>query len=163
MGTQAMQGAVAAMIQNWLADRPILSWGIAHPVWTLIGLAVLLLLSGGLLRAIAQMTEQLWVRLLQLPMRFGQWILAQLLQVFRRPFRSSAHANSEPTDILREELNLASLQDAHESLDSEQFYEILVRLEHLQQEQTLLLQDIKKLLLAQEHSSSVRRKQTVLS
>jgi hypothetical protein len=163
MGNQAMQGAVAAMIQNWLAGHPILNWGLAHPVWTLIGLAVLLLLSGGLLRAIAQMTEQLWIRLLQLPMRLGQWLLTQLLQRFRPPLHASVSADPEPIEILRAGFNIASIQDIHESFDSEQLYNILVRLEHLQQEQTLLLKDIKKLLLAQKRSGSVRRKQTVLN
>ncbi len=163
MGAQAMQGAVAAMIQNWLVDHPILNWGLTHPVWALIGLAVLFLLSGGLLRAIAQLTEQLWIRLLQLPMRLGQWILAQLLQFFGRPFRASIHADPEPIDISPLEINIASLQDAHESLDAEQLYDILVRLEQIQQEQTLLLQDIKNLLLVQERSISERRKQIVLN
>jgi hypothetical protein len=161
MGAQAMQGAVAAMIRNWLVDRPILNWGLAHPVWTLVGLAVLVLLSGGLLRAIAQLTEQLWIRLLQLPMRLGQWILAQLLQLFGRPFRALLPAEPEPIDSPSAELNIAHLQDVHASSEAEQLYEILARLEQIQQAQTLLLQDIKQLLLNQASSPSGRKKQIV--
>lgn len=158
-----MQGAVAAMIQNWLAAHPILNWGLAHPVWTLIGLTVLFLLSGGLLRAIAQLTEQLWMGLLQVPMHLGQWMLAQLLQFFGRPFRSSTPTDPDSIDSPRGALNLASLQDTPESLDPEQLYAILMRLEQIQQEQTLLLQDIKNLLIVQERSLSGPRKQIALN
>jgi hypothetical protein len=154
-----MQDAVVAMIQTWLADYPIFNWGLAHPVWTLMGVIALVLLSGGLLRAIAQLTEQLWIRLLQLPMRLGQWILAQLLQLFGRPFRALLPAESEPIDGPLAELNMAHLQDVHASSEAEQLYEILARLEQIQQAQTLLLQDIKQLLLNQAPSPSGRKKQ----
>jgi hypothetical protein len=113
------------MFQRWLMDYPFLSWGMTHPIWTIVGVAFLFFLSSGLLRAIALLTEQLWIRLLQWPLRVGQWILSPFLKGFGlRP------------------------QGAEESLVPEQqLYEIMVRLEHLQQEQTLLLKDIKTLLI----------------
>ncbi|WP_404789769.1 hypothetical protein [Altericista sp. CCNU0014] len=158
-----MQSAVIEMIQNWLTARPMLDWAFAHPIWTSVGFAILLVLLGGLLRAIAQLTEQLWVRLLQLPMRVGRWILAQLFQLFRLPFRSPAIADLEPANTRSPAFNLANLQDDSESPVSEQqLCDILVRLEHLQQEQTLLLQDIKRLISAQERSKSGRKTQIML-
>jgi hypothetical protein len=113
---------VAEMVQGWLMDHPVLSWGMTHPIWTGVGVALLFFMSSGLLKAIARLTEQLWMSLLQWPLRLGQWMLNPFFKGLRN-------------------------QGADESLAPEQLYEIMVRLEHLQQEQTLLLKDIKTLLI----------------
>lgn len=125
------------MLQNWLIDSPILSWGFANPLGGLVIVVVLIMVLGGLVRAIAQLTEQLWVRLLQLPMRAGQWLLTQLFHLLKLKPRT---ANSSQTVI------------ANHPEPNPQICEIMMRLEHLQQEQTLLLQDIKTLLVKEEKS-----------
>jgi hypothetical protein len=125
------------MVQNWLIDSPILSWGFAHPLGGLVAVVVLIMALGGLVRAIAQITEQLWVRLLQIPMHAGQWLLSQLLHLLKLKPRA---ANRSQTVI------------ANHPEPDPQIREIMMRLEHLQQEQTLLLQDIKTLLLKEEKS-----------
>jgi hypothetical protein len=128
---------IAEMLQNWLIDSPILSWGFAHPLGGLVAVVVLIMVLGGLVRAIAQLTEQLWVRLLQLPMRAGQWLLTQLLHLLKL----------KPPTANRSQTIIAN----HPEPDP-QICEIMMRLEHLQQEQTLLLQDIKTLLVKEEKS-----------
>jgi hypothetical protein len=119
------------MLRHWLMDYPILGWGLAHPFWGLVAAIVLVMVLGGLVRAIAQLTEQLWVRLLQLPMRAGKWMLAQLFHLLKL----------KPRTADKPQLSMANNPDP-----DRQIGEIMVRLEHLQQEQTLLLQDIKTLL-----------------
>jgi hypothetical protein len=128
-------------------DNPLLKWGFAHPLWGIVAVIVLVVLFGGLVRAIAQLTEQLWVNLLHLPMHAGQWLVAQLF--YRLKLKPRIADNPQ-----------ASIAN-HPNLDR-QIGEIMVRLEHLQQEQTLLLQDIKTLLVNQRkttdtHSEMLRR------
>jgi hypothetical protein len=123
------------MVQTWLImDNPLLKWGFVHPLWGIVAVIVLVVLFGGLVRAIAQLTEQLWVNLLHLPMRAGQWLVAQFF--YRLKLKPRIADNPQ-----------ASIAN-HPNLD-QQIGEIMVRLEHLQQEQTLLLQDIKTLLANQ--------------
>jgi hypothetical protein len=116
------------MVQTWLIHNPLLRWGFTHPVGGIVAVVILVVLFGGLLRAIAQLTEQLWVNLLQLPMRAGKWVLAKVLKL-------------KPSPADNPQTLIASKPDP-----DQQIGEIMVRLEHLQQEQTLLLQDIKTLL-----------------
>ena len=141
MGAQAVQGAVGEMIQDWLMGHPILGWGVAHPLWALGVIVALLFMSGGLLRAIAQLTEQLWIDLLRLPMRVVRWGLAQLFPWWKPKSDSTINTqNSAPVGL--HEQNHNGSQSANQQL-----YEIMVRLEQIQHAQTLLLQDIKELLL----------------
>jgi hypothetical protein len=136
------------MVRTWLImDNPLLKWGFSHPLWGIVAVIVLVVLFGGLVRAIAQLTEQLWVNLLHLPMHAGQWLVAQLF--YRLKLKPRIADNPQ-----------ASIAN-HPNLDR-QIGEIMVRLEHLQQEQTLLLQDIKTLLVNQRkttdtHSEMLRR------
>jgi hypothetical protein len=129
MGTEAIQGAVVGIFQNWLMAHPILGWGVTHPLLSLGMGLVLFFVLWGLLRAIAQLTERLWVILLRVPIRLGQWIFRQLPNIFR----------FQP--------NFLSVDQTHLPTDREQHLrELLLRLEHLQREQALLLQDIKNSL-----------------
>jgi hypothetical protein len=130
------------MVQTWLImDNPLLKWGFAHPLGGIVAVVILVVLFGGLVRAIAQLTEQLWVNLLQLPMRVGKWLLAQ---IFYR-LKLNPRIASEPQVFI-----------ANNPDPDRQIGEIMVRLEHLQQEQTLLLQDIKTLLVNQEKTTYTR-------
>jgi hypothetical protein len=123
------------MVQTWLMmNNPLLQWGFAHPLGGIVAVVVLVVLFGGLVRAIAQITEQLWVNLLQLPMRAGKWLLAQLFYLLKL----------KPPIADKPQALIANNPDPDRQLG-----EILVRLEHLQKEQTLLLQDIKTLLVNQ--------------
>jgi CBS domain containing-hemolysin-like protein len=123
------------MVQTWLIHNPLLRWGFVHPVGGIIAVVILVVLFGGLVRAIAQLTEQLWVRLLQLPMRAVKWVLVPLLQL-------------KPRTADKPQALIASNPDLEPQIG-----EIMVRLEHLQQEQTLLLQDIKTLLSNQSKTT----------
>jgi hypothetical protein len=157
MGAKAMQSAMGEMTQNWLMAHPILSWGVAHPLWALGVVVALVFMSGGLLRAIAQLTEQLWIDLLQLPMRAIRWGLERLFP-WRKPQPSAQ--NSVPVGFYKQ--TIKQDQTGSQSASNEQLCEIMVRLEQIQQEQSLLLQDIKALLL-KEQTLAIRKKQIFLN
>lgn len=156
MGAQAMQGAVGDMMQDWLMGHPILGWGVTHPLWALVVIVALFFMSGGLLRAIAQLTEQLWIDLLRLPMRVVRWGLAKLFPWWKPKSDSTISTqNSAPFSL--HEQNHNGSQSANPQL-----VEIIMRLERIQQEQALLLQDIKTLLL-KDQALAIRRKQIFLN
>ena len=123
------------MVQAWLIHNPFLRWCFVHPMGGIVAVVILVVLFGGLVRAIAQLTEQLWVKLLQLPMRAVRWVIAPLFQL-------------KPRTSDKPQLLIASNPD-----QAQQMGEIMVRLEHLQKEQTLLLQDIKTLLSNQSKTT----------
>jgi hypothetical protein len=157
MGAQAMQNAMGEMTQNWLMAHPILGWGVTHPLWALGMVVALAFMSGGLLRAIAQLTEQLWIDLLQLPMRAIRWGLNRLLP-WRKPQPSTQ--TSAPVGFYTP--TLKQNQTGLQSANHQQLCEIMVRLEQIQQEQALLLQDIKALLL-KDPTLAVHKKQIFLN
>ena len=90
--------ALSAPFQAWLAQHPLLFWLASHPVWLIAVSLVMLLLLAGLLRAVAGLTEQLWLALLRLPIWLMQWIW-QAVFLLLRPVLSKAEppSSSAPT------------------------------------------------------------------
>ena len=135
MGSEGIKRAVLEMSQDGLTRHSIAAWLISHPLWALGGLLVSFVLLSGLLRAIAQSTERLWMILLRAPLKFGRWSLTQLLRLLRLPI-------TEP--------------------DNNPLFEKVARLEQLQQEQQQLLQEIKT-LMAQQQGGEVKGDRPVLN
>ncbi len=126
---EALQKAIAASLTNWLEAHPILAWLIAHPLFTLVLLLLLWLLLGGLFRAIARLTEQVWLSVFHSPLKLGQWLMGIVPQPFIRAFNlRTANPSSNPND---KEKRLSS---------------ILSRLEEIKQEQNELWQEMTAIL-----------------
>ena len=122
--------ALSAPFRAWLAQHPLMFWLASHPVWLIAVSLVMLLLLAGLLRAMAGLTEQLWLALLRLPIWLVQWIWRAVFLLLR-PVLSKAEppSSSAPT--------------------ASRLSELLARLERLRQEEQELMQEIKSLLSAQ--------------
>jgi hypothetical protein len=155
-----MQSAVGEMIQNWLKDHPLLGWGVAHPFWALGGVVALLFMAGGLLKAIAQLTEQWWIGLLRLPMRTVRWGLARWFP-WQKPQTDETISTQDSSSIGSYKQTFNQDHDGFQS-SNQQLCEIMMRLERIQHEQTLLLRDIKTLLL-NDQTLVIRKKQIVLN
>jgi hypothetical protein len=123
MGSESIKWAVFEMGQDGFMGHSVTAWLISHPLWALGGLLVSFVLLSGLLRAIAQSTERLWIILLRAPLQLGRWVLNQVLRLLKLPI-------AKP--------------------DRNQLYEKVARLEQLQQEQQQLLQEIKTLMVEQQ-------------
>lgn len=119
-------------IQDWLAAHPAASWLMAHPVWLLGLVMVLLLLLSGLFGAIAQLTQKLWIGILQAPLLLTRWVFAGVFQLFQALFRSKDRSQPEP--------------------QQERLAEIVARLEALKQEQDELLNEVKAILSVKDSS-----------
>jgi hypothetical protein len=125
--------AFLSPVQDWLSQHPRMVWLLANPGWLLVALVVALFLLSGLLRAVASLTEKLWLGLLKLPIRLVQWIWQGSLFLLRRP---AASPSSNPTQT-----NL--LLSTH---SPDRLTEVLDRLETLRHEQDELMQEMKSLL-----------------
>lgn len=130
--TNSILDALLSPIQNWLSQHPQMSWLLANPGWLAVALVVALFLLSGLLRAVASLTETLWLGLLKLPIRLIQWVWRGSLFLLRRPF-------AKP-------LTQSSLINQSEQTTPERLTEVLERLESLRREQDELMQEMKSLL-----------------
>jgi hypothetical protein len=129
--------AFLSPIQEWLSQHPQIGWLLANPVWLLVALIVALFLLSGLLRAVASLTEKLWLGLLKLPIRLVQWTWRGSLLLLRRPF-------AKPPQTVQP--NLIGQTEQPKESASERLTEVLERLELLRREQDELMQEIKLLL-----------------
>lgn len=118
------------VVQTWLTHHPYIQWAIAHPFWSIALLLIALWLLWGLFGAIARLTEQFWIHLLQVPFRLVQWVVETLSRrVQGLPF----WLPGPPPPCDRQE----------------KLKELLHRLETMRQEQDRLLEEVKALLLDQ--------------
>jgi hypothetical protein len=140
MGAESIQTAIAAMVQDWLSDHPLLGWCVTHPIWA-IALLLLFIFSA-------------WIALLRAPLRLVRWIGVRLLKLFKRiPKEMSQPFDSPDTQLLQSPeiysptstLNEPELA-ARNNGQSAQLREVIVRLEQLQREQAQLLQDVRAIL-----------------
>jgi hypothetical protein len=121
-----LQASTTSVIQDWLDYHPRLSWMFHHPIWSLVIVAFFIFLIWGLLSAIARLTENLWMSLLQSPIRLSQWIIKRSPPLIKQIIGSKG--KNDPKQQLLEAMN---------------------RLEELRKEQDELLERIKTLVTSQ--------------
>ncbi|MBD3883036.1 hypothetical protein IFO70_14825 [Phormidium tenue FACHB-886] len=119
-------------IQDWLLAHPYGNWLLMHPLWAIGLVLIVLLLLSGLFGAIAQLTQRLWIALLQFPVLLTRWIFVGTFQLGRAIFQLKP-APAPTADTQQQRLA-----------------EILDRLEVLKQEQDELLQEVKQILAVKE-------------
>jgi hypothetical protein len=133
IAVQETENFLTQPIQTWLEDHRMIAWAIAHPLLAFGGLLVMVLMFGGLLRAIARLTEQVWILLLKAPLKLGKW----LLSLVSRAFRQTTAPKSLPVSTY--------IGDRKERL-----HDILNQLEAIRQEQDELLKEVKSIIALKE-------------
>lgn len=126
MATSSLSHATTTLFQDWVSGHPVLDWGMAHPLWAIAVLLLILFLFWGLLQAIAQFAAGVWLGLGRLPIKLFRGIGAGVLWVLRQ----TPPTQTPPTP-------------------KQKLAELLVELEQVQQEQQRLTKEIK--LLLQQH------------
>ena len=124
------QNAVNSFATDWLNEHPTVHWMVDHPLGTVAIALVLIFLLAGLFRAIAYMTERLWLAILQAPIRLGQWVWRSLFSSFRA---MGAIEKSAPSN-------------AEQPPQRERLTQVLQRLDAIKQEQDQLLKELQELL-----------------
>jgi hypothetical protein len=115
-------------IQSWLDAHPVVAWAIAHPLITLAIAVLIIFIFWGLLRAIARLFDELWLRILRSPLWLGQL-------VWNGGKSLTARAMVKPNNT---------------ALHQQRKTEILTRLETLRLEQNQLLQELETLFAPEE-------------
>jgi hypothetical protein len=139
--------ALTAPIQDWLGQYPVLLWLGIHPLWLVVVILLVLFLLSGLLRAVAGLTEKLWLVLLRLPILLVRWVWRGTLFLLSRPFAAKPVAQSSlaQSSLVKSSLVNPPLLDSADRLT-----EVLDRLEALRQEQDELLKEVKSLLVKEK-------------
>jgi hypothetical protein len=150
-GAESIQNAVAAMLQGWLNDHPVLEWCVAHPIWAIALLFLFIFSAWGLLGAIAQLVKTLWIELLRAPLRLGRWLGVRLLNLFRRSTGETSQTSDAQTLQLQEIQSPRSTLNDPNAADREndqpaRLSKVVARLEQLQTEQAQLLQEVRAIL-----------------
>lgn len=155
------QNILSASIQRWLAMHPLWAWFLAHPLWALAIALVSLTLLVTVLKWL--LNPKTWWQLLSFPIRFVARRLTPSGQTqlkvsaldrldHSRPGHAPSHAPSHsPSHSLGHALNHQTVAD---QLDIQT---ILARLQHLQQEQSMLHQQLQTLLTEAAKSESSDR------
>lgn len=133
---EGLQNTVVASFQDWLVAHPIVAWMVHHPVPTLILGVIVLLLFWGLIRAIAQLTERIWITILQVPLKLSLWLWLWIT----RPLQKLTLIKSAQPPV------------AASATPQTQLVEILTRLEALYQEQSQLIKEFRILVASQNNS-----------
>ncbi|NDJ17858.1 hypothetical protein [Myxacorys almedinensis] len=118
------QVAATSVLQNWLDAHPIAAWMLHHPIWALALIGFLVIMAFGLLGAIARLTENIWLSLLQTPIKLSQWLFKKSPRLIQHLF-----APQQPNRDSKQQL-----------LDA------IHQLEELRKEQDKVLEQIKQLL-----------------
>jgi cell shape-determining protein MreC len=126
--SQTLLEPVFKSVQTWMAAHPVISWVMSHPLWAIALFFIALLLSWGLLGAIARLIQQVWLLILQAPLKLFHWLFNSLFHAFSTRVLKAG----EPTMLEQREQRLL---------------ETLNRLEALQQEQEQLMQEVKTILM----------------
>lgn len=125
--------SLTAPFQDWLNQHPILLWLATNPLWLLAAVLAVLFLLSGLLRAVAGLTEKLWLALLSFPVNLLRWLWQGIVFLLSRPFA--------PKPVVG-----ASFVNPPVLNPQDRLTEVLNRLEALRQEQDELLKEVKSLL-----------------
>ncbi len=138
-------GAIATTAESWLQEHPLLAWLIHHPLLSFGLAAVGLLLLWSLFQAFIEITQEFWVRLLNVPLHLGRWMLQGLYRAiltsvhltgFAMPLRAHLSSGKSPHRPVAHPAMNAPVIDASvgESADAD-IVNLLYRLEQLTKEQ----------------------------
>jgi hypothetical protein len=125
------QSFITTPVQNWIDAHPVVAWTLEHPIWTIGLIVVAIFLFWGLLKAIASLSERIWILLLAAPLRLGRWLFQLGFSLFRL---------APPQAITAQ----------NQSDERSQLINLLSKLETLKQEQDEIVKEIKA-ILAIEH------------
>lgn len=122
--------SLSTPLQTWLAAHPIAQWLVMHPLWALGLIVGAIALLVGLFSAIGRLTENLWLRLFQVPLWLFSSIFGGGFQLAKRLSQSSTrHPYKTDSDNPTQRLD-----------------QILCRLEELRREEEQLLVELKTLV-----------------
>ena len=114
--------AVQYRVDSWLAEHISVLWLLQHPLISIVGFVIALVLFARLLVAIATLIDRLWLWILRLPITLFQAIFS--------------------TEEKAEENLPATINNYELTSDPEKFEQILRKLNAIEQQQKKILQEL---------------------
>ena len=114
--------AVQYAVDSWLAEHISILWLLQHPLISVVGFVITLVLFARLLVAIATLIDRFWLWILRLPIRL---------------FRAIFSSGEPPQDNLPTTINNYEL-----TTHPETFAQILQKLNAIEQQQKKILQEL---------------------
>jgi len=129
--------AIARQLQSWLDMHPVIGWMAYHPLLAAFGVLVIIFLLWSLLQTLLQLTQDLWAKILQLPLIFGMFVIRKIVSIIKPSSAVLFRRHSPETHIqpITPEHDSAAPQEA-------EVIAMFVRLEELSREQNLILREL---------------------
>jgi hypothetical protein len=140
--SESIEQAISAYFNQWFEQHPALAWSIAHPIPSLVLLLLGIFTLWGLIKAIGRGIEQMWIFLLKTPFKLLQPIFRVIWGSLRRGFGYNKYSGTQVTTKPDCDFN------------ADRIDRIVGRLQTLNQEQDLLLQELSTLTNLAPHKSS---------
>lgn len=128
---------IAIHIQAWLDVHPVIAWTVYHPMLAAVGWFVIIFLVWSLLQTLLQLTQELWAKILQLPLIFGMFVIRRIVAVIKPSSAMLFRRRSPDSEI--EPLTAKSHQAEPQDSD---VIAMFIRLEELSREQNLILREL---------------------
>jgi hypothetical protein len=138
----SIEQAISAYFNQWFEQHPTLAWSIAHPIPSLVLLLLAVFSLWGLIKAIGRGIEQMWVFLLKTPFKLLQPIFRVIWGSLQRGFGYNKYSGTQIT------------KKTDHNFNPDRIDRIVGRLQTLNQEQDLLLQELSTLTNLAPHKSS---------
>jgi hypothetical protein len=141
--SESVEYAVFEYFSQLWAQHPYLAWSIAHPIFGLTLFLLGIFSLWGLMKAIGRGIEQMWLFLLKTPFRLLQPIFRSIWGSIQRRLGYNSAREVQP------------IAEADRNFTVDRIDLIVARLQMLNQEQDLLLQELSSLTnLAPERSET---------
>jgi hypothetical protein len=147
---QGVYRSLQAWGQGWMEQHPLGFWLLSHPLWAIALCLTVLFITWGLLSAFVQLTQNLWIFLLQAPFKLLKATFSGLLLLVRvvKPGGFLKRKSAVPSPfVATEAIESQSKAELQPQTQQQRLSEILHRLEQLRQEQDALMQEAQTILL----------------
>ena len=124
-----MEFALQSMVNSWVEKHPLIMWLLQHPITSVIGFSLAIVLLLRLFSAVAYLLDKFWLWLLRLPI-----VLVKLLIGSRKkPLEKASMIAHTPLNLEPEKVN-----------------QIIEQLEAIHQQQQQMIKDIATLKQKQD-------------
>ncbi|MGB3493049.1 MAG: hypothetical protein WBA57_10000 [Elainellaceae cyanobacterium] len=129
--------AIAIHIQAWLEVHPLIAWMLHHPLLAMLGVLIVIFLLWSLLQTLLQLTQNLWAKILQLPLIFGMFVIRRIVAIIK-PSSAMLFRRRSPDS------QLEPLPPEHDPDDPQNadVIAMFIRLEELSREQNMILRQL---------------------
>ncbi|MDJ0743125.1 MAG: hypothetical protein QNJ32_07150 [Xenococcaceae cyanobacterium MO_167.B27] len=134
-----MELALQSLTHHWIEQHPRILWLLQHPVTTLVGILISIILFSRLLAAIAYLIDRIWLWIIKAP-----WLLVKSLLGIK----------NQTSEAVGQTINYEL------AVNPEQLTKIVNQLEKIEKQQQQILQDV---AILKQQSQTINTQKSVAS